>query len=115
MHARVTHFKGDAAQIEQGIRVIKETIIPSAKKMAGFKAGYWVVDRKAGKGFGMTIFESEAAMRASEEAAKGAASRPPRRAHRSRASSGTRWSLRPETEVDCRRSKLSQRWWRSMR
>lgn len=70
MHARVTHFKGDAAQIEEGIRVIKETIIPSAKKMAGFKAGYWVVDRKAGKGFAMTIFESEAAMRASEEAAK---------------------------------------------
>ena len=70
MHARVTHFKGDAAQIEQGIRVIKDTIIPSAKKMAGFKAGYWVVDRKAGKGFGITIFESEAAMRASEDAAK---------------------------------------------
>ena len=69
MHARVTHFKGDPAQIEEGIRVIKDTILPSAKKMAGFKAGYWVVDRKAGKGFAITIFESEAALKASEDAA----------------------------------------------
>ena len=70
MHARVTRFKSEAARIDEGIRNIKENVIPSAKKLAGFKGGYWLVDRKTGVGFGVTLFESEAAVQASEEAAK---------------------------------------------
>jgi hypothetical protein len=70
MHARVTRFKGEPARIDEGVRRIKEDVIPFAKKLAGFKGGYWLVDRKTGVGFGLTLFESEAALQASEEAAK---------------------------------------------
>ena len=70
MHARVVRFKSEPARIDEGIRNIKENVIPSAKKLAGFKGGYWLVDRKTGVGFGVTLFESEAAVQASEEAAK---------------------------------------------
>src|SRR5712691_9674448 len=69
MHARVTKFEGPPDQLEAGIKMIKETVIPSAKKLTGFKGGYWLVDRASGKGFGVTLFESEAALKASEDAA----------------------------------------------
>lgn len=70
MYARVTRFKGEPARVDEGIRSIKENVIPVAKKLAGFKGGYWLVDRKTGVGFGVTLFESEAAVQSSEEAAK---------------------------------------------
>jgi hypothetical protein len=70
MHARVTRFKGEPAKIDEGVRMIKETVIPSAKKLAGFKGGYWFIDRKTGVGFSVALFESEAAVQSSEESAK---------------------------------------------
>ena len=70
MHARVTRFKGEPARVDEGIRNIKERVVPEAKKLAGFKHGYWLVDRKTGEGFGVTVFDSEEALRASEDAAK---------------------------------------------
>ena len=70
MHARVTRFKGEPARVDEGIKNIKDNVIPNAKKLAGFKGGYWLVDRKTGVGFGVTLFESEAAVQSSEEAAK---------------------------------------------
>ena len=70
MHARVTRFKSEPARIDEGIRNIKENVVPNAKKLAGFKSGYWLLDRRTGVGFGVTIFESEAALQSSEEAAK---------------------------------------------
>jgi hypothetical protein len=44
-------------------------VVPQVKKLAGFKGGYWLVDRTTGKGFGLTLFENEAAVRATEDAA----------------------------------------------
>jgi len=70
MHARVTRFKGEPARVDEGIKSIKDNVIPNAKKLAGFKGGYWLVDRKTGVGFSVALFESEAAVQSSEEAAK---------------------------------------------
>ena len=70
MHARVTRFKGEPGRIDEGIRNIKDNIVPGAKKLAGFKHGYWLLDRKTGAGFSLTVFESEADVQASEDAAK---------------------------------------------
>ncbi|HEV8535205.1 MAG TPA: hypothetical protein VGR87_05715 [Candidatus Limnocylindria bacterium] len=69
MHARVTRFEGSPDEIEKGVKMINETVIPSAKNLKGFKGGYWLVDRASGKGFGLTLFESEEALRATEDAA----------------------------------------------
>ena len=68
MHARVTKFEAAPQQADKGIKLIKDVVIPSAKKLAGFKGGYWLIDRASGKGFGVTFFESESALRASEDA-----------------------------------------------
>ncbi len=69
MHARVTRFSSSPEKIEDGIKLIKETIVPGAKKIAGFKGGYWLLDRKAAKGFSVTLFDTESALKASEDAA----------------------------------------------
>lgn len=71
MHARVTHFKGDPAKVEESVRFITEAVVPSAKKNAGFKGGYWLADRTTGKGISFTLWETEEAMRSSDETAKG--------------------------------------------
>ena len=69
MHARVTKFEGSPDQLDAAIKLVEETIVPAAKKLQGFKGGYWLVDRATGKGFSVTLFESEAALKASEDAA----------------------------------------------
>jgi len=69
MHARVTKFEGSPEQTESFIKYTKETIIPAAKKISGFKGGYWLLDRTSGKGFSVTLFDGEAALKASEDSA----------------------------------------------
>ena len=69
MHARVTKYEGTPDKIEAGIKLINEVIVTGAKKIPGFKGGYWLMDRATGKGFSVTLFESEAALKASDAAA----------------------------------------------
>jgi heme-degrading monooxygenase HmoA len=69
MHARVTRSETPPDKVEEGIKRLKENVIPKVKTLEGFKGGYWLVDRMSGKGFGITLFENEAALRATEDAA----------------------------------------------
>jgi hypothetical protein len=69
MHARVTRTELDPDKVEEGIKRIKEIVIPQVKKLEGFKGGYWLIDRTSLKGFGLTLFENETALRATEGAA----------------------------------------------
>jgi heme-degrading monooxygenase HmoA len=67
MHARVTRFEDAPDKIDAGIVYIKDQVAPNAKQQRGFKKGYWLVDRATGKGLSITLWESEAAMKASED------------------------------------------------
>jgi hypothetical protein len=67
MHARVTRYEGTPEQIDAAIKLVKETIAPSATRLQGFKGGYWLLDRASAKGFSVTLFESEAALHATED------------------------------------------------
>ena len=68
MHARVTLSHGLAAEVDATIGKIREGL-PTLQKQHGFKAMYVLVDRKAGKGITFSLWETEADMIASEEAA----------------------------------------------
>lgn len=48
---------------------ILEQVIPAARRMDGFKGGYWLGDRRTGKGLTITLWETEEAERASQAAA----------------------------------------------
>jgi len=67
MFARVTRFEGEPDKLDAATKLIKETVVPGAQRLQGFKGGYWLVDRATGKGFSVTLFESEAALHATED------------------------------------------------
>lgn len=69
MFARVTVSQVSPKRVDESIRYAREQIIPKAKAMTGFKAGYWLADRKTGKGVTITLWETEAAERASQATA----------------------------------------------
>lgn len=69
MFARVSTFQGPPDQTAEGIRLAREQILPAARLMDGFKGIYLLYDRESGKSLSITLWESEADMQASEEAA----------------------------------------------
>ncbi|HEV8441139.1 MAG TPA: antibiotic biosynthesis monooxygenase [Methylomirabilota bacterium] len=68
MFARIGSWQGSSEQLERWIVRAREQVKPSISQDPGLKAAYWLVDRQAGKGLIVTIWENEEAMRASEEA-----------------------------------------------
>ena len=68
MFARIGTWQGSAEELERWIRRSREEVKPSIAKDQGLTAAYWLVDREAGKGLIVTLWESAEAMRASEEA-----------------------------------------------
>ncbi|HJR00215.1 MAG TPA: antibiotic biosynthesis monooxygenase [Methylomirabilota bacterium] len=68
MFARLGTWQGSAEDLERWIERGREHVKPSIRQDAGLKAAYWLVDRESGKALIVTFWESEEAMRASEEA-----------------------------------------------
>lgn len=73
MWVRMSTFQGSADQtddeIEESLKALRENILPTARQMAGFQGVMSLSDRSSGKGMTLTFWESEEAMKASEEAA----------------------------------------------
>src|SRR5215208_3863988 len=70
MHARMSIFEGPPHRIDEGLRQAREVVLPQAKEIdPGFKGIIALTDRQGRKMVGITFWESEEAMRASEEAA----------------------------------------------
>ncbi len=69
MHGRVTVIQGTPERADEAVRVLREQVLPRAREMAGFKGVLGLLDRGSGKALSVTLWESEEAMRASEEAA----------------------------------------------
>ena len=67
MHARMTTMEGSSERLDEGLREIKEDVLPQLQQQDGFK-GFIIFDnRQNGKLVGFSLWESEQAMRASEE------------------------------------------------
>ena len=68
MHARMTTMEGSSERLDEGLREIKEDVLPQLQQQDGFK-GFVVFDnRQSGELIGFSLWESEQAMQASEEA-----------------------------------------------
>lgn len=68
MFARIGTWQGSADELDRWIERSRDQVKPSIQKDPGLKAAYWLVDRQGGKGLIVTLWESEAAMVASEQA-----------------------------------------------
>jgi len=69
MYARVATFQGDPANADQAISQIRGQV-QSGSAPAGLEGAkmMMLIDRTSGKGLGITLFESEEAMRRGDEA-----------------------------------------------
>jgi len=73
MHARVSTYQGPPnltqEQVEEADRYVRENTLPSVRQIDGFRGVIGLLDRQSGKSLSITFWESEQAMRASEEEA----------------------------------------------
>ncbi len=65
MFARVITYYGRVDRVDAGIRNQREQMLPSGKKMRGFKGAYFLVDRKSGKQMTISLWDTEKDMQAS--------------------------------------------------
>ena len=68
MFARVSTFTGASDQVDEAVRQVREDVLPRTEQLDGYKGAYLLVDRENGKSLAVTFWESEEAMRESEEA-----------------------------------------------
>ena len=69
MYARVATFESDSANVDAAIELVRGEV-ESGETPAGLEGAkmLMLVDRETGKGLGITLFESEEAMRRGDEA-----------------------------------------------
>jgi hypothetical protein len=69
MYARVATFESDPAHVEEAISMVRAEV-ESGDTPAGLEGArmLMLVDRESGKGLGVTLFDSEEAMRRGDEA-----------------------------------------------
>jgi heme-degrading monooxygenase HmoA len=75
MHARVTTLDMDPANVDQVRDRLEAEDVPEFQKLDGFKGMTLLTDRQSGKTVALTFWETEDALRGSEDAVKGARQR----------------------------------------
>ena len=68
MYARVATFQGDPGNVDRAIEGVRDRV--AAEPPAGLEGArmLMLVDRDTGKGYGITLYDSEQAMRRGDEA-----------------------------------------------
>jgi heme-degrading monooxygenase HmoA len=69
VYARISTLEGSPEHIDEGLRQVRQNVLPQIQQQDGFKGMIALADRQSGKTLGITFWESEAALKASEEAA----------------------------------------------
>jgi heme-degrading monooxygenase HmoA len=69
VYARISTLEGPPEHIDEELRQVRENILPQIQQQEGFKGMAALADRQTGKTLGITFWESEEALEASEEAA----------------------------------------------
>ncbi len=69
MFARASTLEGPPEQVDEGLRYIREQVLPLLQQQDGFNGFIVLGDRQTGKVLGITLWESERDMRASKEEA----------------------------------------------
>ena len=69
MFARVSTFAGAPDGLDRFVREAEEKVIPTAGRLGGFRGMLALGDRATGRSISITIWDTEQAMTASEQAA----------------------------------------------
>ena len=65
-HARVLTATTQLGKMDEGMQIIRDSILPAARQQPGFKGGLWLLDRSTGKVIAITLWETEADLLAGE-------------------------------------------------
>jgi heme-degrading monooxygenase HmoA len=68
MHARVTRLEASPERLDEMTRQFEEQTVPVLDGLAGYKGYVLLVDRGSGAAIAVTYWESEEALRGSEDA-----------------------------------------------
>jgi heme-degrading monooxygenase HmoA len=66
MYARVTVATAQSGKLDELIKVMRDSVLPAAKKQKGFKGSFFLTDRNTGKGMSIGLWNTEADMTADE-------------------------------------------------
>lgn len=69
MFARVNIFQGSPESLDQSQKIAEERVVPELRAVDGSVGIFVLSDRKIGRSIAITLWESEQAMKDSEEAA----------------------------------------------
>jgi heme-degrading monooxygenase HmoA len=69
MFARVSEVSGASDRVDAGIAHYRDVVLPEVEQMPGFERAYLLIDRGSGRSLSITVWDSEDAMSASDEAA----------------------------------------------
>jgi heme-degrading monooxygenase HmoA len=67
MYARHVTVQGSPDRVDDAIRALKERVLPALRECEGFRGQLFLVDRANGKGIGISLWDTEENMNASEE------------------------------------------------
>jgi heme-degrading monooxygenase HmoA len=67
MHARMSTLEGATDEMDEALRDVREHVVPLLKQQDGFKGFIALGNRQSGELIGVSLWESEQAMQASEE------------------------------------------------
>ena len=67
MHARMVTVQFKPGTIEEGVKIYRDSIVPEAKKQAGFDGCLLLADRTTAKGISITKWGTEAQLLANEQ------------------------------------------------
>src|SRR5688572_16747619 len=68
MFARISTIEAEPGRIDDGVKAINETVLPTLKGVDGFRAANFLADRSTGRLVGVAFWDSEEAMKASATA-----------------------------------------------
>jgi heme-degrading monooxygenase HmoA len=66
MYTRVTTIQFQPGKIDEGNRIVKESVVPPMKKVNGFKGQLFFIERNTGKAVSVNLWETEADLTAFE-------------------------------------------------
>lgn len=66
MYARMSIAQSQPGKDDEVIRIHKDSVVPACKQQKGFKGLYLLKDTKTGKGVTLTLWDTEADMKAAE-------------------------------------------------
>src|SRR3989442_12829538 len=58
MIVTVSTFNETGAQLQEGVRHVKDEVVPSVRGAPGLQAGYWVMDLEHGQRLSILVWES---------------------------------------------------------